>query len=143
MQINCVLIKMATNQKTFALIAVLVVIASFGASYITGNATASTTDFSVTSVSVPPARSDSPIEATALMHNAGTVSASFILYQYDILGSQGSVVFGTNEMATMFAGQDTKIALPKIGGLPAGKYNVRITLDYNERFDELDETNNI
>ena len=138
------LIKMATNQKTFAIIAVLVVLASFGLSnYNTGNATAAVFDFSVTSVSVPAAHSDSPISATAIMRNTGTVSASFISYKYDILNPQGSVVFGTNDKATLFAGKNTIIALPKIGGLPAGNYSVRINLDYNNRFHELDETNNI
>ena len=135
---------MATNQKTFALIAVLVVLASFGlGNYNTGNATAAVFDFSVKSISMPTVSAGWPIEGTAIIHNAGSVSASFVPYRFEVLGEANSVVFSTTSKATLFASKDNSAALPRIGGLPSGKYKARITLDFAQEFDEIDENNNV
>jgi|SRR3989338_6501406 len=135
---------MATNQQTFALIAVVVVLASFGlGSYNTGSATVNAMDFSVKSISMPTASSGWPIEGTAVFSNSGTVSASFVPYRYEVLNEGGSVVFGTTEKASLIAGKDNAATLPKIPWLATGRYTARITLDYAQRFAETDEGNNV
>lgn len=135
---------MAANNQSVVLIAVLVVLASFGLGYYsTGGATVAVFDFSVKSISFPEVYAGWPIQATAIFSNTGTVSASFVLYRYEILNEQGSVVYSTTDKETLITGKDTSVLLPKVPWLPSGKYVARITLDYNNRFDETNEDNNI
>ncbi len=135
---------MATNNQSIVLIAALVVLASFGLGYYnTGSATAAVFDFSVTSASFPTVSAGWPIQGTAVIHNSGSVSASFVPYRFEILGEANSVVFSMTDKATLFAGKDNSATLPRIGGLPAGKYTARITLDFAQEFDETDESNNV
>ncbi len=135
---------MATSESVITIIAVFLVLASVGAGTLSGNASASPPDLSVKSVTVTtPAYAGQTIYSKAVFVNSGSLSASFVPYKVEFINAQGNAMQTVSDYVTLIANQDTAVDLPNVQNLPAGTYNVRLTLDQLMQVDESNENNNI
>src|SRR3989344_515394 len=111
-------------------------------------------DLAVSGLKFSPARASAgqPIIATAAISNKGVVTATSFTYMYELFraGQVNTVYKYTNEYndfpsktkIVLAAGEVKQVAMPAVS-LGAGEYRVKLSLDFRERFNEADETNNI
>ena len=144
-QNNRYLIKMATNNTLIAGIAVaLVALAFVAGSGFTGAATTNPFDFSLDNVKLP--EKVIPYEsftAEATIMHAGTVSATFVDYDYRIWNAKGYEIFRTPDKSYFDLQPGKNVIKLTAANLPsAGTYNIEITVDDDNRYAETDEGNN-
>jgi subtilase family serine protease len=135
---------MATNHSTYAALAVIVVIAAAGLPVLTGHATANYYDFAVTGLTYPDTQVGFPLAATVTVQNAGTLSATYARWNYEIWGQNNNVlVYSYQDYVPIIPAQGSRmITTPAYTGLKAGTYTIRFWIDSDKRFDELNEENN-
>ncbi|MBI4095255.1 MAG: hypothetical protein HY438_00175 [DPANN group archaeon] len=135
------------KQATIAWIAIAVFLGAFGGPLLTGQHSASTAvsplDFSVKSVTYSDTKTGLPFTATIVFSNSGSISASYARYNYEVFGEFGNLFYSnTDYVQVLPASGDATVTTPAYVTMPAGKYTVRVTIDSDKNFDELDETNN-
>ncbi len=138
---------MAT-EKTAALLAIFLVVGIVGYSFYgnsTGAAAAGYYDFSIKSLDFPKNMTkDNPFRANATFVNSGTLTASFVAYDYEIFDSRGAYAYRgriADSYANLPASSEIKHELQPVY-LTNGTYLVRLTLDSEKHFSEGDETDN-
>ncbi len=132
------------KQTTIAWAAIFIFLVGFASPFFTGNAIASPLDFSIKSVVYPSVKADMPFIANITFSNSGSISATYARYKYEILGRFGNVVYSYSDYVGVFPAKgDVLITTPAYVTIPAGKYKIKIAIDSDNAFDELDETNNV
>lgn len=138
---------MAT-EKTAALLAILLVVGIVGYSFYgnsTGAASAGYYEFSIKNLSFPEKMTkDNAFRANATFVNSGTLTASFVAYDYEIFDSRGAYAYRgeiKDSYVNLPAGSEVKHELQPVY-LTNGTYFVRLTLDSENHFSEDDEKNN-
>jgi len=145
---------MATNERTIAIAAALLVAVSFlaGSGFFgssTGAATLGTVDaydFSVKSIEFPAKISRwDDFTAKATFENTRPIPATFVTYDYKIMDVQGRVQFQVREgpSAVQLPSGTSTSSLEKTSVNSAGTYTVKVTIDYLNQFKEADEGNNV
>ncbi len=150
---------MASYERTAAVVAVLVVLATAGAGFLTtGGATASADpyDFYIKSVTYPKIIYPNTLTATkSVVGNTGTQSAAFIYYKYqiweidDYSGLPRAKVFESGDdtyIHTLPANsKDLSRSLSSLMFPHSGKYKVRVELnwDKNRGYEEKDKSDNV
>ncbi|MBI2040952.1 MAG: hypothetical protein HYT16_02510 [DPANN group archaeon] len=141
------------SEKSVTVLAVLVALVAVGAPLLTGNtgrlaiATGTSSlpfDFSVTNVNVPePQYSYYPVRGiTATFRNTGPISFGFVNYKMEISSSKGHYYRDGVGTVTLPARGSASAEMPAVHDLPAGEYNVKVTIDYLGEHSETDESNN-
>ena len=134
---------MATNHNSYAALAVVIVIAAAGLPVLTGHATANYYDFSVADLTYPDTKLGFPLAATVTVYNAGSTSASYVRYTYEILAQNGQHRYSYQDYIPVIPAQGSvMVTTPADTGLKAGAYMVKFLVDSDRRFDELDEADN-
>ncbi len=139
---------MAT-EKQIAVIAAVLVALSFVVNYNyvgTGAATVDQYDFSIRSVEFPAKISRwDDFTAKATFVNTRPLPATFVTYDYVISDESGRVYYRVREgpsTVQLPSGVSTS-DLEKTSLNKAGKYTVKVTIDYLNQFQEIDESNNV
>jgi len=141
---------MAT-EKTFAVLAIVVVAFSFaaGSGFFgvgTGAASVDQYDFTIQGVEFPAKISRwDDFTAKATFVNTRSLPATFVTYDYKITDAQGRVQYQVREgpsVVQLPTGVSTS-NLEKTSLSKAGTYKVKVTIDYLNRFAEINEDNNV
>ncbi|MBI4095369.1 MAG: hypothetical protein HY438_00750 [DPANN group archaeon] len=140
------------SDKSVTVIAVLVALVAVGAPLLTGNAgglgTGSSSlpyDFSVTNVQVPePQYSYYPVRGImATFKSTGSTSFGFVNYKMEVSSPTGYYYRDGVGSVTMPVSGSVSAEMPAVQDLPAGEYNVKVTIDYTGEHSETDESNNM
>ncbi len=136
---------MATYEQASAIIAVVVVLAIFGAGMAnTGAATAGLPDFYATAVTFPAIKEFESFTAEGAFVNTGALTATFVPYKYSIRNAQGTEVYRNREsdFVHLTPGESTS-KLTTVDFLRKGAYAVTVEIDSGTKFDESNENNNV
>ncbi|MBI4095366.1 MAG: hypothetical protein HY438_00735 [DPANN group archaeon] len=140
---------MATYEKISAVLAIFLVIGIAGYSFY-GNATqgaaaAGYYEFSIKSLDFPQnITKDNPFKANATFVNSGTLTASFVAYDYEIFDSRGAYAYRgriADSYVNLPAGSEVKHELQPVY-LTNGTYFVRLTLESENHFSEDNKSDN-
>ena len=142
---------MVSYEKTAAVVAVLVVLATVGAGFLTtGAATADNNyDFYVKSVTYPQTIYPNTLTATrAVVGNRGTQSAAFVYYKYTITDERGAKVFESGDdtyLHTMPAGSESRKSLSSVMLSLPGTYKARVELNWDKirGYEEANKADNV
>ncbi len=135
---------MATTEQISATVAVVLVLGIIASSGInTGAATADQYDFNIKGVVFPALTANNEFTAQATFVNTGTLSRSFVTYDYRIWDAAGREIFRSKDnSAVNLPSGETSASLSTVA-LVKGTYSVKIEIDSQNRFTETDEANNI
>lgn len=140
---------MATYEKPIAALAAVFLLANMGYGFFgAGNATVKTpVDFSISALYYPKIMlPNTHITTRAIISNEGVLSASFVTYDYRIFDERGAETYRSPDgsyIQVLPADKEVSKYINTVMFSKAGKYKVRVTIDSEKQFDEINENNNV